>query len=264
MYVSNEGCRTFVTEQYPIIGKYQSGYFENDLKSRGLIDDEGKHPFKEFPYFKDASRIHDGYKAFFEAFVDSYYASDEDVAEDCEVAAWFVEATEKANVYDFPKATKENPATKEVLVDILTHFGFIVSVVHHALNGGDPIGSKATLPFHLPALHAPPPTEKGVKDLVPFLPDPKQAVHYVGFIASFNRPFYQDSSRTLSDAFGDSKMLARLNQETHDAADKFMSTMTELSEEVRGREFDEEGLSLGMPFLYRTLDPGYIPFFCAV
>lgn len=178
--------------------------------------------------------------------------------------SWFNEASENAKVHDFPQVSSDSPADKATLVDVLTHFGFIVSVGHHALNGGDPIGSKATLPFHLPALHAPVPEEKGVKDLIPFLPDAKQAVHYIGFIASFNRPFYESSQRNLQNAFSADSTLQRLDQATKDAAATFLSSMESLSDKVRSRRFDENGLSMAMPFIYRTLDPGYIPFFCAV
>lgn len=231
------------------------------MKSRGLINENGEYPFKNFPFFDDANEIHSIYKNFFTSFVDSYYASDADVAADQEVANWFEEGPKNAKVHDFPDVSTLN---KQTLIDVLTHFGFIVSVSHHALNGGDPIGSKATLPFHLPALHAPVPEAKGVTDLMPFLPDAKQAVHYIGFIASFNRPFYETSGRTLQNAFSEDNMLARLNEETKQASQTFLDSMQSLSQEVRSRGFDENGLSMGMPFVYRTLDPGYIPFFCAV
>lgn len=199
---------------------------------------------------------------FFESFINSYYKTDADLAKDYEIQNWFVEATKNAKVHDFPQTGK--PINKATLADVLTHFGFIVSVGHHALNGGDPVGSKATLPFHVPALYAPIPETKGVKNLVQFMPPAPNAVHYIGFIASFNRPFYETSERTLEHAFSQDKMLGRLNKATKDAAGVFLSSMQGLSEKVRGRKFDKDGLSLGMPFIYRTLDPNYIPFFCSV
>jgi hypothetical protein len=264
MYVNNVGCRDFVTNTWPNEGKYEASYLQTDLQARGLINGEGAHPFKEFPYYKDAKVIHDGFVTFFQSFVDSYYESDATVAADFEVQNWFADATARAKLHGFPAVSEDNPVTKKVLVDVLTHFGFIVSVGHHSLNGGDPVGSKATLPFHLPALYAPVPEAKGVDDLIPFLPPAANAVHYIGFIASFNRPFYETSGRTLEDAFANNTMLDRLNDATNEAAATFLSGMKELSDEVRSRGFDDEGLSLGMPFLYRTLDPGYIPFFSSV
>ncbi|KAK5990493.1 Manganese 11R/13S-lipoxygenase [Cladobotryum mycophilum] len=265
MYINNTGCRQFVTESWPVAGRYQAGYLRTDLKARGLLNDKNQHPFKSFPFYQDASEIYDGYRAFFASFVNSYYKTDGDLAKDYEIQNWFVEATARASVHDFPQVKLPNqPATKATLIDALTHFGFIVSVGHHALNGGDPVGSKATLPFHLPALFAPVPDAKGVKDLMPFMPSPQQAVHYIGFIASFNRPFYETSGRTLEDAFIDDAMLKKLNKETTAAAKKFLADMQNLSDRVRARGFDKNGLSMGMPFVYRTLDPNYIPFFSSV
>ncbi len=264
MYVDNVGCRQFVTETWSTAGAFQANYLDTDLKTRGLLNADGKSPFKSFPFYDDASEIRAAYHAFFQSFVDSYYSDDAAIAKDYEVQAWFTEATAHAKVQDFPQISASNPLTKATLTEVLTHFGYIVSVVHHALNGGDPVGSKATLPFHASALFAPIPEAKGVTDLMPFLPAPAQAIHYVGFIASFNRPFYPTSERSAQYAFSNDAMLKRLNKETADAAETFMQAMAGLSKKISSRGFDENGLSEGMPFVYRTLDPGYIPFFCSV
>lgn len=265
MYVNNVGCRKYVTEQWPVTGRYQTGYLHNDLRARGLINDKNKSVFKSFPYYQDADEIHAAYAVFFKTFVDSYYKSDADLAKDYEVQNWFVEATKHAKVQDFPQlGQKGKPVDKKTLIEVLTHFGFSVSVGHHALNGGDPTGSKATLPFHLPALYAPVPEAKGVKDLLPFMPPAPNAVHYIGFIASFNRPFYETSQRTVGYAFSEAHLLGRLNMATRKASELFQFTMRKLSDKIRHRTFDKDGLSLGMPFVYRTLDPDYIPFFCSV
>ncbi|KAI1136421.1 Lipoxygenase [Hypoxylon sp. FL0543] len=261
-YVNNAGCRLYVTDNWKTHGAYQSGYLLNDFRARGLIDENDKFKFKYFPFFEDAYRIRNTFHNFFTSFIDSYYASDAVVNADTEVKNWFAEATNAAHVSDFPASNSS--LTKSTLVDVLTHFAFIVSVVHHGLNGGDPVGSKATLPFHLNALYAPLPTEKGVTDLLPFLPPPDEAVHYIGFLATFNRPFYRTSERTLEYAFSDEALLKRLNEETRESAATFMEGMKELSEEIQARKFGKDGLSQGMPFVYRTLDPGYIPFFSAV
>jgi len=263
--LTSRRCRQFVTEMWPTRGAFQDGYLKADLQARGLIDEDGHHQFKSFPFFEDALVIHDSYKAFFTSFVNSYYASESDLAADFEVQNWFVETTQKANLFGFPKVDlPDQPCTKCTLIDVLTHFSYIVSVVHHSLNGGDPVGSKATLPFHLNALYAPLPEAKGVTDLLPFLPPPADAVHYIGFLATFNRPFYVSQNRTLEHAFEQDTMLERLNQDTNQAAAVFLSSMQQFSKKVRARGFDDQGLSMGMPFVYRTLDPNYIPFFCAV
>ena len=230
-------CRQFVTETWSTAGAFQANYLNTDFKARGLVNVKGEYPFKSFPFYQDASNIRKAYHAFFQSFVDSYYKDNAAIAKDWEVQAWFTEATEKAGVQDFPKITKDEPLTKETLTEVLTHFGYIVSVVHHALNGGDPVGSKATLPFHASALFAPVPEDKGVEDLMPFLPPPGQAIHYVGFIASFNRPFYPTSERSAQYAFSSDAMLGRLNNATSAAATTFMASMESLSKEVRAKGF---------------------------
>lgn len=251
-------CRQFVTDNWPTRGAYQSGYLKTDFRARGLVDENDAFKFKTFPFYQDAVTIYEAQRSFFATIVDAYYATEDDIGADGELRAWFAEVP-AANLADFPATP-----SKEALVDALAHFGFAISVVHHGLNGGDPVGSKATLPFHLNAMYAPLPEEKGVADLLPFLPPADNAVHYIGFLATFNRPFYRTSERTLEHAFADEAMLLRLGEETRAAAADFRAAMEDLSAEINARSFDENGLSLGMPFIYRTLDPGYIPFFSAV
>ncbi|KAJ3499393.1 hypothetical protein NLG97_g371 [Lecanicillium saksenae] len=253
-------CRKFVTDQWPVTGRFQAGYLETDLKSRGLLNDKGASVFKSFPFWDDAKEIRDAYKAFFKSFVDSYYRTEIDLAADYEVHHWFAEATAHAKAQDFPS---KSSLSKAILVDVLTHFGFLLSVGHHSTNGGAPIAS-GTLPFHIPALYTAPPAAKGVKDLMPYLPDVPTALHYIGFMASFNRPFYGSDGRTLENAFSQGEMLKKLNKPTNEAAAQFLKTLQGLSNKIQARGFDGNGLSQGMPFLYRTLDPNYIPFFCAV
>jgi len=257
--IDNIGCRQYVNATWPVEGGYQRAYLYTDLRARGLIDSQNKYPFKSFPFFQDATVILEAFTEFFTDFVNSYYASEEVLTKDFEIQNWFHEVTNGAKVHDFP--TTCNKAT---LVKVLTHFGFIVSVVHHSLNGGDPVGSKATLPFHLNAMYAPVPTKKGVTDLVPFLPPAAQAVHYIGFLATFNRPFYRTTQRTLEYAFNDAALIATLNAKVQAAGTTFFNKMQKLSTQIRGRGFDKNGLSNSMPFVYRTLDPGYIPFFSSV
>ncbi|RYO80597.1 hypothetical protein DL766_008301 [Monosporascus sp. MC13-8B] len=148
------------------------------------------------------------------------------------------------------------------LRDVLTHFGFIVSVIHYGLNGGDPVGFKATLPFHLNAMYASLLTEKGVTDLLLFLVPAEYAVHYIVFIATFNRLFYWTLGCILEYVPLDELLLERFNKETRVVAADFGARMNGLSIEIRTRDFDEKGL--GMPFIYRTSDPGYAPYFSAV
>ncbi|KAL7931807.1 lipoxygenase [Trichoderma chlorosporum] len=259
MVFNQFAARQFVTDSWPVDGQYQSGYLENNLKARGLIDANGNSVFNSFPFYDDAKIIRDNYHIFFTSFVNSYYESESVLSGDFEVHNWFIEASAGAQTQDFPQ---EKNLTKNVLIDVLTHFAYATSVLHHSVNGGAPIAS-GTLPFHIPAIYTPIPTEKGVQSLLPYLPDPATAVEYLGFMASFNRPFYGSTGRTLEDAFN-ATTVQSLNQDTKSASVALLGNMQALSQQIRSRAFDSHGLSQNMPFIYRTLDPAYIPFFCAV
>ena len=60
--------------------------------------------------------------------------------------------------------------------------------------------------------------------------------------------------------FDDPIMLNRMNPKTKAAAAKFKQSMQVFSEEVSGRTFDADGLSQGMPFIWRALDPNVAPY----
>ena len=60
--------------------------------------------------------------------------------------------------------------------------------------------------------------------------------------------------------FDDPDMLRRVNSATQDAADAFLSSMQAFSQVVSGRTFDAQGLSQGMPFLWKALDPNVAPY----
>jgi len=248
-----------VTEYWPIAGAFQKNYLVPKLTSQGLIDKHGKSKFKSFPFLSDTQAILKELSTFFASFVDAYYPKDSDISKDFELQNWFTEATTGAKMIDFP-----SKPSKKVLVEVLTHFEFLNGVLHHAFNSGDPVGSKATLPFHPGGLYAPLPTTKNVTNLIPFLPPVTESLHYITFLATFNRPFYESQNRTLAYAFSDEGMLKRLNKKTGDAAAKYLKSMKKLSGDIRARTFDKNGLCQGMPFCWKALDPGTIPFFFSV
>ena len=83
-------------------------------------------------------------------------------------------------------------------------------------------------------------------------------------MAEYNRPFYEAQKKTLAYAFSGQKMLKRLNKKTGDAAATYLKDMQKLSADIRKRTFDKDGLCQGMPFCWKALDPGTIPYFLAV
>lgn len=64
----------------------------------------------------------------------------------------------------------------------------------------------------------------------------------------------------MTHVFDGPKMLVQLNDETRAATKSFNATMEAFSEEVSTRQFNEDGLSQGMPLLWKALDPNVIPY----
>ena len=48
------------------------------------------------------------------------------------------------------------------------------------------------------------------------------------------------------------------------AAENFRSDMESIGKQIEERGFDEDGLSQGMPFVWKVLDPMKIPYFLSV
>ncbi|KAH8600906.1 lipoxygenase [Bisporella sp. PMI_857] len=261
-YLNSTGAAQFVAEFWRNGGgNYESNYLATDFAARGILPDASSHlpQFKNFPFYEDASKIRESQHDFFTTFVDSYYPAASDVEADTEVQAWFAEANGPAQVLDFPTT-----ASKPVLVEVLTHFAFLCGVAHHALNTNNAFAALGTLPFHPFALYQSLPTEKGLTDLLPFLPPLEQALGQMDLTARFNCQDLDLTNRTLIWAFSDPALLGTLKPEVGVAAAKFKEEMEAFSKVVRGRGFGENGLSEGLPFVYFDLDPGTVPFYLAI
>lgn len=103
-------------------------------------------------------------------FVDSYYTSPLDFEQDTELQVWISEAV-PAEIRDFPTSID-----RTTLIDILTRVTFFGSAAHQTVNTNDVSEASATLPFHPVSLYQPLPTEKGVTDLIPYLPGASAAI----------------------------------------------------------------------------------------
>ncbi|KAK2629831.1 hypothetical protein QTJ16_000651 [Diplocarpon rosae] len=266
-YINHVGAAEFVAEWYPTVGRFQANYLETDLAARGLIYSASGPPLKHFPFLEDATAIRDGIKTFIQSFVDAYYPSEDLITSDFELQAWLVEASTAAQVLDFPCAPADgvpNTCSKKKIVDMLTHLAYLTGVQHHALNTGDPVTSQGTLPFTPASLYSPPPTSKNISSLIPFLPPASDALFQIYLLAIFNRPQYEAQNKTLMWQFSDPVFLHVFKEEVRVAAGVFKGTMERISTAIRGRSFDERGLCQGMPFLWKSLDPGTVPFFLAI
>jgi arachidonate 15-lipoxygenase (second type)/8-lipoxygenase (S-type) len=60
--------------------------------------------------------------------------------------------------------------------------------------------------------------------------------------------------------FDDQTMLGQMNSATQAANKVFISSMQDFSKKVNARTFGADGLSQGMPFVWRALDPNVAPY----
>lgn len=255
---SGRSAQDYTTDRYfnKGVGAFKSNYFEAELEHRGLINSNIGPELKNFPFFEDASVIHNAIGSFMSTFVDSYYHNDTAVANDGELQAWAAEANGPAEAIDFPS----NISAKKTLVDILTHFAHLSTTAHHAVNTNELGRVSAALPFHPPAIYKEPPTSKSNNtDVASFLPPLHKCIRQFHTNALFARPRLAGTRRSLMHMFEDPLMLHRMNNQTQAAAVGFKVAMQAFSEAVSARKFDENGLSQGMPFVWQDLDPNVAP-----
>ncbi|KAK7747564.1 hypothetical protein SLS62_009063 [Diatrype stigma] len=239
---------------------WQANYFSTNLAARGLINSKFGPALKSFPFHDDASTVLGAIRTFFAGVVDAYYEDDDAVSADVELQAWLVEASGPAAVRDFPAALSDDGDKKAQVVDILTHFAYLVAVQHGVLNTNSPVASTASLPLHPLAFYQPLPTARGTiasaDDLVAYLPPAAAAVGQIALLASFNRPEFLGTDQTLRHMFDfDTDVRARLSDGAGKAADAFADAMGDFADVVGARGFDADGLSQGMPFVWTALDP---------
>ncbi|KAI6359034.1 hypothetical protein MCOR25_007179 [Pyricularia grisea] len=253
----------FAEDTYPVAGRWRAGYLDVELRARGLIGADYGPELPHFPFYEDGSRLIKVMETFVQDFVDAIYDnSDEEIANDDELQAWVTEANGPAGVIDFEPGPFD---TREQLVRVLTHMSWLTGCAHHVLNQGEPVTASGVLPTHPAALYAPVPTSKNTTiNLRDWLPSAKKAIEHVTLLARFNRPDVVTNNQTLKYMFAAPELLAGNGEQYRLANDRYVESMSRISEDVKARRFDEEGLSQGMPFIWQALDPGAIPFYLSV
>ena len=260
--LNSEAVSQFQNEFYATsAGRFQKNYLNNWFTEHGLLNSTYGPPLKHFPYYEEASTIIAALRRFTTAFIEVYYPTPSTIAQDHELQNWIAEANGPAQTHDFPP----HPiTTKETLLDILVQMAYLTGVMHHALNSGT-LSASWTLPMHPAALYKPIPTEKGVTDLLPYLPNINASLSQIALFLSFNRPHLIHGSGDLASMFGVSSFLADAGSKAVvDAAEELARAWRAISEFNEGKRFDEEGLCQGMPFIWRGLDPMRIPFFLTI
>lgn len=252
------GISTTKLYQSGAAGNFQSNYFYRNLESRGLYNNTFGPKIKCFPFLEDASVIHTSIQSVMTTFVDSYYTSPSSFQQDKELQAWIAEA-KPAKIMDFPSSVD-----RQTLIDILTQFAYLGSAAHQTLNTNDLAEIKGTLPFHPASLYQTPPEKKGVPDLMPYLPPANASIQQLVLLGLFARPALVNSNVSLSQMFNDAPMLGKMNTKVADASATFEKEMLAQSKAIAARSFDKDGLSQGMPFIWRSLDPQRAPYYLTI
>ena len=255
----------FVDQFYPTVaGRFRSNYLRESLVSRGLLDCSYGPKLNHLPFLEDADPIVASLRRFVSTFVRAYYTHPAYLTGDKEVQAWIAEANTEANVLDFPPAPLTDTQT---LIDILTQMAYLTGVNHHLLNSNAPSYITGLLPFHPSAFYKPLPTSKGVSDITPYLADLDHAMYQVTLQLRFQRPQLPAAHGELVDMFSQQGVFdnsSGLPSSVVRAARRFRSDMEGIGERIEGKGFDEHGLSQGMPFVWKLLDPRKIPYFLSV
>lgn len=260
--LSNVAVKQFVADFYPTVaGPFQANYLHRSLVDRGLLDCSYGPELAHFPFAEDAGTIVEALRAFATAFVHAYYSNDHILSQDGELQSWVSEASGAAEVIDFPASPL---AQRQTLIDILTHLAYLTGVNHHTLNSGTPSASSGVLPFHPMALYQSIPAKKGVESVLPYLPNLSASINQTTLLLGFIRPQLFNSARDLENMFDNSGFLAGASAAVRQAAGRLQDRMMSISQMIQARSFDDNGLSQGMPFLWKNLDPSRLPFFLSV
>ena len=262
--VDHTAVLDFVDQFYPTVaGRFRSNYLSESLVSRGLLDCSYGPKLNHLPFFEDALPIVASLRRFVSTFVGAYYTHPTYLDGDKELQAWIAEANTEANVLDFPPAPLTDTKT---LIDILTQMAYLTGVNHHLLNSNAPSYITGLLPFHPSAFYKPLPTSKGVSDITPYLADLDQAMYQVTLQLRFQRPQLPSEHGELVDMFSEGVFgnSSGLPPNVTGAAKRFRSDMEGIGDKIDGKGFDENGLSQGMPFVWKVLDPRKIPYFLSV
>lgn len=260
--LNSAAVREFLGEFYPkVAGRFRANFLRRFFTDRGLLGCSYGPALTQFPFAQDALAIVNSIHLFVTTFINSYYPLEDLVRQDIELQSWLLEASHNARVLDFPAPPL---VYKDILIGILTQVAYLTGVHHHALNSNTPSAASGVLPFHPAAIYKSPPKVKGVKDLLPYLPNYNASITQVTLLLAFNRPKLSNTEGNLASMFSSPVFLGSGSAAVVKAVQNFRGEMLKISDGIQERGFDNNGLAQGMPFIWRGLDPRKIPFFLTV
>jgi len=131
---------------YELTWRFKEEGLVEDLKKRGFLDAQGKLRVSDYPYAEDGLLIWDALTKYFTEYVDLYYKSDEAVAADEWLQAWWQDVTTEAHP-DAPADGWVTLDSRANLVFAATTIAWVASGHHAAVNFGQ-YDYSAWMPTH--------------------------------------------------------------------------------------------------------------------
>jgi arachidonate 15-lipoxygenase len=220
---------------------FRESFLPRQVQKRGVGFDSA---VASYPYRDDGILIWNAIDRWVRDYVDLYYETDADVAEDDELAQWTAEivSPEAGRIRGF--APDDAIVTKQVLAETLTMIIFTASAQHAAVNF--PQGKAAAVPYQPLAGYAPAPTTTGLteQDALDFLPPLDRAIKQTHTLTLLGETYYTQLGWYAPFAFDDPRVVPGLLR---------------FQERLRGieSEIDRRNTTRRAPYAY--LKPSLIP-----
>lgn len=186
---------------------FRDSFLPNDLVRRGVGVTSA---LKNYPYRDDALLIWTAIETWVRDYVNAYYESDDEVADDSELAAWTAEIIDPAcgRIQGF--APNDRISTRQVLLETLTMIIFTASAQHAAVNF--PQRRAAAVPYQPLAGYAPAPTRLGLteKEAVEFLPPLDRAIKQTHTLTLLGDTYYTQLGDYARGTFDDKRIVPSL------------------------------------------------------
>lgn len=186
---------------------FRNSFLPNDLQKRGVTN---ASLLKNYPYRDDALLIWDAIETWVRDYVNAYYESDADVAEDSELAQWTAEIIDPAAGRIQGFAPNDRISTRQVLIETLTMIIFTASAQHAAVNF--PQRRAAAVPYQPLAGYAPAPTRLGLseEDALAFLPPLDRAIKQTHTLTLLGDTYYTQLGNYALGTFDDKRIVPSL------------------------------------------------------
>ncbi len=218
-----EECHNLIRE---VRNKYRfrASFPLTDLERRGVGHDS---KLTHYPYRDDGLLLWAALEDWCQNYIDIYYESDGDVADDTELASWVEEICSPSygRIQDFVPDGKI--VTKAILVETLTMIIYTCSAHHSAINY--PQGDATAVPYQPLAGYQPPPKKTGLTELdaTAFLPPLDRALKQTSVLEILGRVYYTQLGKYADGWFGDDRAQVELK--------KFQEKLLEIEDEINRR-----------------------------